>query len=725
MDKQAKRKTFHATLALVLTFAPFTAMAMTEVESEEVVISATKTEKKLQEVPATVTVVNARETAQYGYGTIADMVQDVPGVEVFDNSVAGSKRLMIRGENGGRVIVLIDGQKISEQKSMDGAPLLVDPAVVERIEVVKGSGSVLYGSDAIGGVVNIITKKGGDKPLSGDVAGVYRSGTRGYEGSLGLAGGNANVRYRLTGSYSDQGDRETPDGTLEGSESTTKNISGFVGYRTDGFDSGLTLEKYEVAADVPPTPLGPGMVMDINLPEWARTKAGAFVDFTDLSELITKVHVDAYYQKTFKDFRQDMEMPMEALASQGGRPGKPGRPDGGSPGHPGGSPGGTGGHPGGKAAGHPGGPAMKMMPATITQNMKTENDQQTYAVNGQVDMAVTDTHYLIGGAAMSYDTLDATTDIGFSLPFIPARSISLEANVKNWALYLQDEWNVIDDVTVTFGVRETWVESELDNTSNPRLKTGSITDSHPAFSAGITWNTSEDLTLRGLFSQGYRFPDLTKLFIGTEHGGAVTLANPDLDPETSNNFEVGARFADGHLKADVALFYSDAENYINRKTLRPGYNRFENVDTAITYGAEFWVGYRFDLYNLQPYVNATMMRREYEDGDFNTWKTNTPLFSGRVGVRGEKPMDSMVSRIWGDLYIRSASEAEQEDRFGKVDTNDAWTTLNLSVGTSWGENDKWQASINLNNIFDKSYTTAQNSLEEEGINVVARLAVSF
>ncbi len=117
MDQQVKKKTFHATLALALAFAPAVAMAMTEVESEEVVISATKTEKKLQDVPATVTVVDAEKTAQYGYGTIADMVQDVPGVEVFDNSVAGSKRLMIRGENGGRVIVLIDGQKISEQKS--------------------------------------------------------------------------------------------------------------------------------------------------------------------------------------------------------------------------------------------------------------------------------------------------------------------------------------------------------------------------------------------------------------------------------------------------------------------------------------------------------------------------------------------------------------------------------------------------------------------------------
>ncbi len=770
MDKRAAKKTLHATLALALALPPMTAMAVTDIESDDVVISATKTEKRLQDVPSTVTLVDADQAAEYGSTTIADMVKDVPGVEIFDNSVAGSKRLMIRGENGGRVIVLIDGQKISEQKSMDGAPLLVDPAIVERIEVIKGSGSVLYGSDAIGGVVNIITKKGGKKALSGDVSGVYRSGTKGYEGSLGLAGNAGSVQYRLTGSYSDQGDRETPDGTLKGSDSTMKNVSGFVGYKTDSLDAGFTLEKYEVAADVPPTPVMGGIMMDLNLPEWSREKAGAFVDFKNISDLITKVHVDAYYQKTLKDFEQNMELPPSMMAG-GGMPAM-GAPKMGAPkGMPAGVKPGKGGMKPGKGKpstagvkpttppasgsgwpckipkppGHPanvikdckpfggyraiagldkavGGPASA---APLMHYITTNNDQKTYAVNGQVDLALTADHYIITGASFSYDTLDATTETSFSVPVMPSSSHFQEASIKNWALYLQDEWSVADDLTLTLGVRETWVESELDKTDDPRIKTGSMSDSHPAFSAGITWNTTEELTLRGLFSQGYRFPDLTKLFIGTTHGGEMTLANPDLDPETSNNFEIGARFADDHLKTDFAVFCSMAENYINRQEVRPGYNRYENVDEAKTYGAEIWLGYRFDRYNMQPYVNGTIMRREYQDGDFSTWKTKTPLFSGRIGVKFEQPMGDWVSKVWGDLYVRTATKAEDEARNGMIETNDGWSTLNLAVGTSWGENDRWKASININNIFDESYTTAQNTLEEEGVNVVARLAVSF
>ena len=85
------------------------------------------------------------------------------GVRINNDGGQGIKRAKIRGEDAFRSLVMIDGQKISEQKSMSGSPILIDPAMVERIEVIKGPASVLYGSDAIGGAINIITKKGGTK----------------------------------------------------------------------------------------------------------------------------------------------------------------------------------------------------------------------------------------------------------------------------------------------------------------------------------------------------------------------------------------------------------------------------------------------------------------------------------------------------------------------------------------------------------------------------------
>ncbi len=722
MPPKTRKAYLPSALALTLAIAPGLAQAVTEVESPEIVISATKTEKSLREVPATVAMINGDESAQYGNNSIADMVKDIPGVEVTDVSTAGSKRLMIRGESGDRIIVLVDGQKINEQISMGGAPLLVDPATVERIEVVKGAASVLYGSEAIGGVVNIITKKGGEKPIGGTVAGSYNSGTDGYEGSLSLYGSTGGLYYRLTGSYSDQDNRETPDGTLPESDSLTKNVSGRLGYKGNNFDTGLILEKYKVEADVPPTGSpGTPFFMNLNLPEWSRDKVGIHADFTDISQFFAKVHVDGYYQKTFKDFHQHLEridVPMGG-GPGGGMPG--GGPGGGMPG---GGPGGgmPGGGPGGGMPG--GGPGGGMPPIGI-MDMQTGNDQATYAFNAQIDMTPGSSHYLIGGLAFSYDTLDAKRDIVSTLRLIPSGNYFDEASIKTWAVYLQDEWMATDNLTFTFGVRQTWVESEMEKTNNPMLQERTLSDGQPVVSAGVAWTATDDLALRALYSQGYRFPDLVKLLIGTFHGmGTPTLPNPNLDPETSNNFELGARFDNGRLEADLALFYNLADNYITSQPFN-GLSRYENVDEAKTYGLEAWLGYHFDLYNLTPYLNATIMRRHYDDARNTDWDTGTPLVSGKIGLRFEYPLASKPMTFWGDFYLRGASDAKSIDRRGQIEKHDSWATANLALGLKWGENDNWQASLNFNNIFDKKYSTAQNDLDATGVHVVARLSYTF
>ena len=157
-------KTIIWLFTLVFAFA-FGAQAQEAVELEKTVVTATKTERLIQDVPASISVITSEEIERKGATSVADLLRDVPGVEIMLNSSPASQRVMIRGEASQRTLILIDGQKISENKSMDGAPMLIDPNMIERIEVIKGPASVLYGSEAIGGVVNIITKKAGDKPI--------------------------------------------------------------------------------------------------------------------------------------------------------------------------------------------------------------------------------------------------------------------------------------------------------------------------------------------------------------------------------------------------------------------------------------------------------------------------------------------------------------------------------------------------------------------------------
>ncbi|PIE71492.1 MAG: hypothetical protein CSA22_03015 [Deltaproteobacteria bacterium] len=653
-----------------------TAMAMddSEMEMSNIVVSATKTERDLMDVPASVSVVSEKDIRRRAYTSIADMLQDVPGVEVFDESLAGAKRLNIRGESGSRVLILIDGQKINEQKSMDGAPLLIDPNQIDRIEVVKGPASVLYGSEAIGGVVNVITKKGGDKPIQASASLTYDGSTEGFNGNVAVYGAIDAFQYRVSGTRSDQGDRETPDGTLEESDSEMTSYNGFLGYHTDTMSLGIGVEDYDSEVESPPTEVM-GRPFDLNLPEWSRQKVNLFADFKGVSELFPRLRFDTYFQETKKDFWQ----------------------------------------------------AMGLM--TGEMRMQTYNEQGTSGASFQADILPHESHYLIAGYSFTQDTLDADTTFEMYVGGSPmGRPFSYfhEAAITTHALYLQDEWMLPMDTTLTIGGRQTWVESELEDTDDPKAIKGSVDDSQAVFSAGLTWTGAENLTLRGLVSQGYRFPDLNKLFIGTPHGGeGFTLGNPDLDPETSNNIEFGTRFNDGAWNIDITAFFNDAEDYITTQTVGPGVSQFANVDKAETKGIEAYLAYSFPVVNLTPYVSGVWMKRKYDTGTFSTWKTNTPEYLGRVGIKYERELSAFPGTVWTDLWMRAAADANDIAPNGTVTTTDSWETVNMAIGGEFGEKRQYQFSLNLNNLSDESYTTAQNRLEEAGFHAVVHVGVRF
>jgi vitamin B12 transporter len=135
--------------------------------NNEIVITATKTGINKKETGASITVITAEEIDQTKKMKVVDMLKNTPGISVSQSSpMGGIAELYIRGTASNHVTVLIDGVKVNDPSSpghgFDFANLTTDN--IDRIEIVRGSQSVLYGSDAIGGVINIITKKGEGKP---------------------------------------------------------------------------------------------------------------------------------------------------------------------------------------------------------------------------------------------------------------------------------------------------------------------------------------------------------------------------------------------------------------------------------------------------------------------------------------------------------------------------------------------------------------------------------
>lgn len=133
----------------------------------EIVVSPDRVEEQASRTAASVSVVPSAEVEKRGSLGFAEVLRGVPGLDLFETGGPGTQTsVFLRGATPGQTLVLIDGARIGDPSSSDGSIDLGGLAAtdVERIEVLRGPQSALYGSDAMGGVINIITRKGEGKP---------------------------------------------------------------------------------------------------------------------------------------------------------------------------------------------------------------------------------------------------------------------------------------------------------------------------------------------------------------------------------------------------------------------------------------------------------------------------------------------------------------------------------------------------------------------------------
>lgn len=673
--------------------------------AETVVVSASRVEKELLDVPMSVSVITKEEIEKSPTRTVGELLQDVPGVQLQKSGAQGINRISIRGEDAFRTLVLIDGQKIPEQKSMEGTPLLIDPSSIERIEVIKGPASVLYGSEAMGGVVNIITKKGGEKPIQGQIGVGFNGATNGLFENISLYGGMNGWKYRISGSNTYQHAVRTPDGLADHSKYAQRSGSAFLSYDlSDDLTLGASYEQFysEIMAGSMDSP-----EFYVDIKAWERQKAAVFAEARNISEWLSRVRFDAFWQQTHKDMHNHV-VPM----------------------------------------------------AGSSIDPFADNWERALGLSLQADWQLGDNNYLITGYEFLSDSLDATGRTETSIKMSPMMSMeSLSTNEfkglqTTHAIFAQMETSLPWDFTLTYGARQTWVNSsmhradgwesgsmDMSTPAGPMSMpfsgpsdvgtTGSKWQSRPVFNASLMWQGIDDLTLRAGWSQGFRVASLADRYVTSSMGGGTVLPNPSLKPETSNNFEIGARYSAFGLNLDATFFYNLADNYIASEIVDAATSttRYTNVGKAYTHGAE--VSASYDLpHGFTPYVSAAYLRRLYDRGHYSTWNTGTPAWTGRAGIRAKHEVDDELE-VTGDLYARFAS-ISKSDTFdsdsGQVTRNasyHAWTTANAAVGVNFGNEKQYSIHAEVLNIFNQKYTINNGAIYEPGVHANLKFSINF
>lgn len=688
---------FFAGLTLFTCSVAFARETTSKNESDEVktgeaiLVSAAKHEMEMADVPMSVAVVDGDNVNKSSAATVADLIDGVPGVQISSYGMPGFKQVSLRGETSSRVLVLVDGQKISEQKSMDGAPLLISAYDIERMEVIKGPASVLYGSEAIGGVVNVITKKGSPKEGVHGSAGVrVDSATDGVDQFYTITTTYDALQARISYSDEDHGNIESPNGEVENSDYRIQNTSALLTYTIDENTSlGARFEMFRGRTNAATG--DPGMTM--SLPRWDRDKVGLFFEKKDISETLLKFRVDGYFQKTDKDFLQGISQAMGPVG-------------------------------------------------TVNIDADRRNKLYTYGLDAQADISFDDTQYLILGVQVSYDDLDSdeltsTLVKMHAMPFPISDKITnskYDASVLTAAIYAQNEWEFSEGWNLVLGARGTSVRNELEKSTitetNRQTGTTSQTlvpgtesnNANATFAASLVNTQVEDWTFRATVAQGYRYADINQLYIGSALAGTDTRPNPELDPEQSINYELCARYDNGTLKADATVFYTDAQDYIGTEELGTNVYRYVNYDKAQTYGVEFSVSYDYEITKssvLTPYFVGAYTRRRFEDASGSTYNTGLPALSGKLGVRGT--LADGNRNWWADFNIRANSDCKQYNAlYDEMRETAGWTTFNVSLGvdiTPERENPyfgKLSLAVGIDNISDTCYELVNNNQYHPG-----------
>ena len=631
---------------------------------DQVTVLGQAQETEIFKNPASVSVIDRATLDKSAGQSVASYLRNIPGVQISEEGV---ERISIRGENSRRVAIFIDGQKLTDHTEY-GQPLLIDPASIERIEVLRGSSSVVSGGRAIGGVVNIVTKKGADKPLEISTQAGYFSATKGYRASTALSGSQSGFDYRLGVSRSELNDRATPKGRLKPSSTDDSSISAHLGYQAGKHYIAAKAQRYDVAAKMYWKQDG----FATDLPKRELNKVGLFYQGDQLTETLDKLKIDVYRQTVDRDFRNNVivRVPMP--------PSRPGM--------------------------------------TRDIDSLSDDEQITYGLNTQAELSLIDGHSTVVGFEYEQDRLKAsktrlvTVSPSPPYPSSPAEYSYDDASIDTASVFAQHTVPLAEDLTVSFGARHYYVKAEHDksfekNTAQPRSDNS---DNHTVGAMSLVWQANDDLVLRTNLSQGYVYPTLTQLFLTTSGGGGTKNGYADLKPEKSTTFELGARYDTSELLLDATLFYSRSKDYIDAISILGEKDLYyRNADKAKSYGIELLAEKSFQENNFTPYTTVTLMRRKITTTAHNSYDSGTPSVFGRVGLKHTSYWNTFEREA--DLFMQGATSATNVSKpNSEAYEADGYATLNLRLSMSTESNNSF--GVEFNNLTNKTYRPIDEQL---------------
>ena len=521
---------------------------------QPIAVTATRNPKELFVIAAPVSVLDTLALRTISPNTASDILKGLPGVDV--NGVGTNQtRPSIRGQRGQRILLLEDGLRLNNarrQQDFGELPAIVDVNNVSQVEVVRGPASVLYGTDAIGGVINLRTLdvpslSGGDR-YGGRVTFLYRDEGEQLRPTMDLFGRIGKVGFRGSASYRNAKNYFAPSGSFG-------DIT--LGDKTEVNDTGVEDQNYSLLLDYSfnqdqslfvkgeyynATDAGFGYVSNddlgtpddvsivIQYPNQTVGKVTAGYRAQDLTwGVADRLDISGFYMNNERDLAQDIGIPDLFGPGSG---------------------------------------------VTLNINSANFTDISSIGTRAEAAKLLGGRHLLTYGLDFYHDDSENTdltiTEITGGPP-IPV-DVDDTPNVPNatydrLGAFVQGDFQLHRRLSLIAGARWQNVRSETqptENLDNPLVVGITNNEQTVVASANVLWEVLPSLNLVGTVGRGFRAPNIIELYFNgpTPEGSGYLIPNTGLESETSLNIDLGVKYSRRNVSFEAFVFRNDIRNGI-------------------------------------------------------------------------------------------------------------------------------------------------------------------
>ncbi|MEW6377359.1 MAG: TonB-dependent receptor [Thermodesulfobacteriota bacterium] len=704
---------FIAIISLILCISAVSAEeTQKEVTLEEIVVTATKTEKKVEDAPGSITIITREELKKQNIQTVDATFETLSGIFVKRNKglMDSTASVRMRGFSGDQyTLVLLDGQPLNDAYTGGLEWGMLPVSSIERIEVIRGAASALYGGNAMGGVINIITKTPKKLELEATAGygtydtlryrvsagnrfwdrlslrvGYEREMTDGYEttpvvSTISSGTGNVPGGYPMDDKYGNPTRWVVGDKGKNGAERQSFNAKASFDFSDTGKVSFTGIwGRHEYDYGEPNTYMGTfgdnSTYAIVGPGQRARFRPSDFISYTGIGRNETQM-----YTLSFEEILGPVKVHAQAgTVNVDDRYTQPS---------------GTGLY------------YYYNSPGTLKV---TENEAWFTELRG--DLPIGESHILTMGTSFRMDKSD-TND--YNIPFYrsfhgkgPSTFYS-GGKSQNYAGFVQDEWRVFDPLTLYLGLRYDWwkVYSGASGVPGSEIKYESNTESKFSPKVAAVWKALANTTLKGSVGHAFRPPTLYELYRTWTSFGTTYQNNPNLKPETVRTYEAGVDqyFFDKRTRISLTGYRNDIDDLIYYRT--EGSTKIRtNAGKARTYGLELETSQKvtnwLSLWGNFTYTDAKIKESPTDPDAEGKQVTGIPKTAWNLGmdIYYKWFKGSLVGRYFSKIYNDSKNKDTEDGVYGTYEPAFFMDGKLTVTPLKWME-----FALSVDNILNKKY----------------------